>query len=225
MCKLRILIMISVTFLAADLSAQSRDIAPCKGRSLDSFAGHKPVPLFRRDVHKYYEKAIVTVEVKTNPHGRVISAKPCSGPEELRTVVQEAAHRAQIKTNGTKPSDGVTGILTYRFDPAIAYEADLELSCEPARVSNGPINGLAIDLQKPIRPPGTEKLRGLVSIAVLFAENGAIESAEAVSGIAEFRQAALNALYASRFRRFFRCGKPTKLSGVVVFNFLDETQR
>lgn len=96
------------------------------------------------------------------------------------------------------------------------------LSCMPNMSQIKVLNNKAIKLVKPQYP--TELLeegkRGAVTVQVTINENGKVISASSLSGTPSFSQLALEAVKKSKFKRFVRCGKPVKITGNVIYNFI-----
>ncbi len=83
-------------------------------------------------------------------------------------------------------------------------------------VSSGYVNGIAVELPQPENP---QKLKGQVHIKVLIAENGEVISAEAIKGLKELFDVSIRAAKMAKFTPFTLSGKPTKRSGVIIYNF------
>jgi len=84
------------------------------------------------------------------------------------------------------------------------------------------LNSEALSLPKPNYPPLARQIhiQGMVSVQVLIDETGKVTSAKAVSGhpllVAEAQRVALQA----RFSPTTINGQPTKISGVITYNFI-----
>ena len=94
----------------------------------------------------------------------------------------------------------------------------------PTLVKKGVINGVAIALPKPVYPESARqaKLGGAVKVEVKIDEAGKVTSATAVSGDEAFRAAAEQAALKALFKPTFLSGKPVKVSGFIVYNFVAE---
>jgi TonB family protein len=93
-------------------------------------------------------------------------------------------------------------------------------------INSGVVNGKAVSLPKPIYPPAIgskPRPTGTVNVQVLIDENGNVISAKAIKGIEDisFRQAAEIAALQAKFMPTTLSGKPAKVSGVIVYNFVD----
>jgi TonB family protein len=87
----------------------------------------------------------------------------------------------------------------------------------------GVLNGLAISLPTPRYPAiaRTANVSGSVRVSVLIDENGNVISATAISGHPFLRPASLEAARGARFAPTLHSGKPVKVSGVIVYNFVN----
>jgi TonB family protein len=94
------------------------------------------------------------------------------------------------------------------------------------RISTGVINGRAVSLPKPEYPDAAQKagITGKVNVQVEIDESGKVVSAKAVSGIedASIRKAAETAALQAKFAPTLLSGKPVKVSGVIVYDFVIE---
>jgi TonB family protein len=193
----------------------------CTGGILNMKAVHLPAPLYPPEARNTVRAGTLTVMVEVNEQGNVTSARACSGHQMLRSFVEDAARQARIKpTELSGHRVKIRGVLNYRFDPQRSYTEPVLLYCGPSMKIIKVLNGYAIDLVKPDRPAGVKDNIGTaVSVLVSVDEAGKVEKAKAVSGDPHFRPKAEDAAKRSIFRRFMRCGKPTKLSSIVVYNF------
>ena len=94
----------------------------------------------------------------------------------------------------------------------------------PKTVSGGVLNGKATNLVKPPYPPAAKAVRasGAVNVQVTVDESGNVISASAVSGHPLLRTSAVSAARASKFAPTLLSGKPVKVTGVIVYNFVQE---
>jgi len=93
-----------------------------------------------------------------------------------------------------------------------------------APISAGVLNGKAIKLVQPSYPPIAKAAHasGQVTVQVLIDENGNVISATAVSGHPLLQAAAIVAARQSKFTPTILSGQPVKVSGVVVYNFVEQ---
>jgi periplasmic protein TonB len=94
----------------------------------------------------------------------------------------------------------------------------------PPPISAGVLNGKAIKLVQPTYPPIAKAahVSGRVTVEVFIDENGDVFFAEAVSGDPLLQAAAIVAARQSKFTPTILAGKPVKVSGVVVYNFVEQ---
>jgi TonB family protein len=94
----------------------------------------------------------------------------------------------------------------------------------PKTISGGVLNGKATNLVKPPYPPAAKAVRasGAVNVQVTVDEKGDVISASAVSGHPLLRAAAVTAARSSKFSPTLLSGKPVKVTGVIVYNFVPE---
>jgi TonB family protein len=92
-------------------------------------------------------------------------------------------------------------------------------------ISAGIVNGKAIFLPKPVYPADLAKARisGTVNVQVTIDESGKVISAKAASGIDNLilRNNAEIAALQAKFSPTLLSGKPVKVTGVIVYNFVD----
>lgn len=87
-----------------------------KGGSLNSKAIQLPVPAYPAVAKQARISGLVVVEVVVNESGKVVSAKPVSGPKALQQAAVDAALRAKFAPTlkGGAPVK-VEGTLNYSF--------------------------------------------------------------------------------------------------------------
>jgi TonB family protein len=88
-------------------------------------------------------------------------------------------------------------------------------------VSGGVLNGKALSLPLPLYPQIAMRARtaGKVEVEVIVDENGKVMSAQAVSGPAVLRDAAMDAAKRARFSPTKLSGVPVKVVGLINYNF------
>ena len=89
-------------------------------------------------------------------------------------------------------------------------------------LSGGVVNGKAINLVTPIYPSAARKTKasGQVAVQVTIDEEGNVISAEAVSGNPLLRASSESAARASKFLPTTFEGKPVKVTGTIIYNFV-----
>jgi TonB family protein len=108
--------------------------------------------------------------------------------------------------------------------PGIPQDSNSNKSNPPKTISGGVLNGKAVDLPKPVYPPAARAVRasGAVNVQVTVDEKGDVISASAVSGHPLLRAAAVQAARQAKFSPTLLSGKPVKVNGVIVYNFVPE---
>ena len=102
--------------------------------------------------------------------------------------------------------------------------APLEKTAPRAPVAGGVLNGKAVQLVKPQYPPiaRASHISGTVTVQVLIDEEGNVISAHASSGHPLLQASAVAAARASKFTPTKLSGQPVKVSGVIVYNFVEQ---
>lgn len=90
-------------------------------------------------------------------------------------------------------------------------------------VSGGVISGKALNLEKPVYPQTAKAAaaKGAVNVQILIDENGNVIFAKAISGHPLLRPGAEAAARASKFTPTIIAGNPVKVTGVIVYNFVE----
>jgi TonB family protein len=93
-------------------------------------------------------------------------------------------------------------------------------------VNGGILNGKALNLVKPDYPPAAKTVQagGAVHVQINIDENGNVISSKAVSGHPLLQKASEEAALKSKFSPTLLGGKPVKVSGILVYNFVSETK-
>ncbi len=95
---------------------------------------------------------------------------------------------------------------------------------KPTIIYFGVCNGKAVKLVKPEFPNAAKAVgvRGHVNVIVLIDENGKVIKAKAVSGHPLLRAVSEKAALESTFEPIKLSGKPVRISGVIVYNFVSD---
>ena len=88
------------------------------------------------------------------------------------------------------------------------------------KVSAGVLNGRAKSLPLPRYPPQSGEVSGQVVVSIVFDETGRVIWAHAISGHPLLQKAAEDAAFKATFPPFKLEGKPEKVSGVLIYNFV-----
>ena len=88
-------------------------------------------------------------------------------------------------------------------------------------LSGGVLNGTAITLPVPLYPEAAKRMRtaGIVSVDVVLDETGKVVSANATSGPAILREAAVQAALKARFSPTKLSGRAVTVSGLITYKF------
>jgi protein TonB len=91
----------------------------------------------------------------------------------------------------------------------------------PVRLTSTVLQGKAIERRTPNYPPLARQihLSGSVSVEIMLAPDGHVETARAISGHPLLVTAAVEAARGWRFEPTLLNGTPVRVSGVIVFNF------
>jgi len=123
---------------------------------------------------------------------------------------------------GNTSSGGTSVKLTTAppLPPVITKKAEPE-TVKPKPISKGVVNGLATYKPEPPYPIVARQARisGLVKIQILIDEQGRVISAQALSGHALLRTAALTAARRARFTPTKLSDIPVQVQGVITYNF------
>lgn len=133
------------------------------------------------------------------------------GRVPLKTVMYSQGHVLSI--------DEPVGIVFGEPDAAQLKAPDYEVD-EMMPISGGVLNGKAVSKPVPVWPQEAREVGGTVTVRILVNEEGKVIKADAVSGPAQLRQAAVEAAYKARLSPTRLSGKPVKVMGVLTYNFI-----
>jgi TonB family protein len=105
--------------------------------------------------------------------------------------------------------------------PRATAPANPVLDNRPVRISSSVLQGKALERRKPIYPTLAHQIRlqGNVSIEVMIAPDGRVESARIVSGHPMLADKAREAAMQWRFQPTLLNNVPVRVTGVIVFSF------
>ena len=94
----------------------------------------------------------------------------------------------------------------------------------PKTISGGVLNGKATHLPKPAYPAIAKAAHasGSVHVQVLIDERGNVLTASAVSGHPLLKASATAAARQAKFSPTLLAGQPVKVSGIIVYNFVEQ---
>lgn len=208
-----------------------------------------PEPEYPAEARKTRAQGAVNVEVLVNEEGKVLSAKVLSGDTLFHRAAREAAMKARyqpttlsgtpVKVNKKISFNFVFEDLKSKATPTPApppsyagpapgsgdrftVKGPDDWSDGGKKVSGGVLNQKATLLPKPVYPPAARevKAQGAVVVQVLVDEEGNVMRTLVVSGNPLLRDAAVTAAKGAKFAPMLLEGKPIKVSGVIVYNFV-----
>jgi hypothetical protein len=208
-----------------------------------SFIGSTPksvrVPLPMLDRKRAIVPGVVFVDVTINRSGGVSRAARATGPYPvcdnvynpdvlaMRASALAAARKAKFlpaTVNGQAVE--AMGKILYTFEAPARSAATQARSggktkTFPTIVSDWPVRNRAKSLPQPEYPAAARAVRagGGVNVHVVIAENGAVYSAEAISGHPLLRRASEVAACASEFELTRLSGQPVSVSTVITYNY------
>lgn len=109
------------------------------------------------------------------------------------------------------------------FDDVVKTKPTPTVAPTPNRpISLGPVNGKATYLPKPAYSEAAKAIRasGQVQVQVTIDETGNVTSATAVSGHPLLRGASVEAARISKFTPTLLGGRPVRVTGIIIYNFL-----
>lgn len=203
------------------------------GGVLNGKATSLPKPEYPESAKSAGLEGIVRVAVEIDEAGNVVSAVASDEPQKSKNalgdeveipaadpILRDAAERAawNARFSPTLINGGpirVKGVIVYNF-----RAKDVPISDIPS--GSGVLNGKAISLPKPAYPPAARAVRagGTVSVQLTIDEDGNVATAEAIAGHPLLRNAAVTAARGAKFSPTTESGKPVRVTGVVVYNFV-----
>ncbi|MEO8072857.1 MAG: TonB family protein, partial [Acidobacteriota bacterium] len=153
------------------------------------------------------------------PHGVSLEAEKNIVSKEFS--LQMSAGRRNSRGIGQGSGSGKSAA---RAVNQFASVSSLSLSLPAKVISGGVVNGINVaSLPTPSYPTAAKAVRanGVVNVQVTIDESGDVISASAVSGHQLLRQAAEQAAKNAKFFPTRLSGKAVKVTGVIVYNFVD----
>lgn len=147
------------------------------------------------------------------------------GPDESNSSVSGGQVISRSTDGGSNPlsvKPAAEKVEVEKEEPPVIKPAAPKVEpSKPRTVSEGVINGKAVNLVKPIYPAAARAVRayGAVNVQVLIDEEGNVVSAKAASGHALLQDAAVKAARQSKFTPTFLSKQKVKVTGVIVYNF------
>src|ERR1051326_464716 len=136
-------------------------------------------------------------------------------PSASASATRLASGPAEIKVAAVNPDEQIRVILDSEPPPTPGPKPILK------PVSGGVLNGTAIYLPPPTYPDAAKRMRtqGVVTVDVILDETGKVVAANASSGPAILRDAAVQAALRAKFSPTKLSGQPVKVSGVINYKF------
>lgn len=153
------------------------------------------------DLNKPKTNSNENTNAKTSPP---TAPKPSETPKPESSKTPEKTPTPEIKPTPTVEND----------------ETNPKRRLRP--ISGGVLNGKALSLPTPNYPQAAKAVRasGAVNVQVLVDENGNVTRARAVSGHPLLKNSAERAARGAKFRPTMLSGQPVKVTGVIVYNFV-----
>jgi TonB family protein len=148
-------------------------------------------------------------------------------PEQLAKMARPAKLTMQLGQSNLEFSISYlttlrdfSALLVQGAQPMTAAKSDSTSSGEPENI--GVVNGRAISLPRPEYPSMAKASRasGTVNVFVTIDETGKVIAARAISGHPLLQGASEAAARAARFSPTSVKGVPVKVSGIIVYNFM-----
>src|ERR1051325_1879393 len=136
-------------------------------------------------------------------------------PSASNTATKLASGPTELKVGAVNPNEAIRVLLDAEPPPTPGPKPILK------PVSGGVLNGTAILLPPPIYPEAAKRMRtqGVVAVDVILDETGRVVAANASSGPAILRDAAVQAALKAKFPPTKLSGQPVKVSGVINYKF------
>ena len=205
----------------------------------------EPTEVTYRSIMYYLDENMVrmvtpgtpTTTAATSPQPAPVAATPVTKPETKSTAGKQNTKKPAVvqelpsaSTSASKLASGpvdvkVQAVSTNQQMPIINLDSEPPPSPGPKPilkpVSGGVLNGTAMTLPPPVYPEAAKRMRtqGVVTVDVILDESGKVVSANASSGPAILRDAAVQAALRARFSPTKLSGQPVKVSGVIHYKF------
>ncbi|HEX8089976.1 MAG TPA: TonB family protein [Blastocatellia bacterium] len=163
-----------------------------------------------------------------HPETAPVTARP-TGPPRADDVRPIEGGGGDAMTGGIEKSIGVPGghekeigqVAPPPEAPTPVHQPRAADNRQPLKLTSTVLQGKATVRRAPDYPPLAKQIRleGAVSVEVMIALDGRVESARAVSGHPLFIKAAVDSAYGWRFEPTLLNGAPVRVTGIITFNF------
>ena len=136
-------------------------------------------------------------------------------PSASTSATKLASGPAEVKVGAVNANEAIRVLLDSEPPPSPGPKPILK------PVSGGVLNGTAVYLPPPAYPESAKRMRtqGVVTVEVILDETGKVVAANASSGPAMLRDAAVQAALKAKFSPTKLSGQPVKVSGVINYKF------
>ena len=136
-------------------------------------------------------------------------------PSASTSATKLASGPAEVKVGAVNANEAIRVLLDSEPPPSPGPKPILK------PVSGGVLNGTAVYLPPPAYPDAAKRMRtqGVVTVEVILDETGKVVAANASSGPAILRDAAVQAALKAKFSPTKLSGQPVKVSGVINYKF------
>ncbi len=200
----------------------------------------EPSEVTYRSIMYYLDESMVkmagggatTPDTTAQPAAANTAAKPIVDPKanankarNTATTDLPTASNAATKLAATPVDVKSPAVSSSQSMPMVNLDSEPPPSPGPRPIlkpiSGGVLNGTAISLPAPLYPESAKRMRtqGIVAVEVVLDETGKVISANASSGPAALRDAAVQAALKARFSPTKLSGQPVKVSGVINYKF------
>ena len=163
------------------------------------------------------------------PTAAASNPKPAANAKRDNKKVPNAPELPSASASATKLASGPAEVKVPAIDPNESIRVILDSEPPPSPgpkpilkpVSGGVLNGTAIYLPSPAYPDAAKRMRtqGVVTVDVILDETGKVVAANASSGPAILREAAVQAALKAKFSPTKLSGQPVKVAGVINYKF------
>jgi len=156
-------------------------------------------------------KSVSSLPLKSRGIGSGSGSGSGSGNGNGGMIAQSAAGRRNSRNSANQISNSVASVTNLTLSPGSKV------------ISGGVVNGQAANLPTPAYPAAAKAIRagGTVNVQITIDETGNVISASAISGHSLLHQAAEQVAKQAKFSPTLVSGKPVKVQGVIVYNFVD----